>query len=287
MLTAADVEQKTFSTALRGYDLDEVDDFLDEIVATIRQLNEQLDEARVAAAEAPAVIAPIPEPEPVAVIEPEPEPEPAAVFKPEPEPEPAVAAPTPEIDESAIGRALLAAQNAADNLLAEARDQAGKLVEEAKTEADSWTEEREAKRREAEAEISRLATRVASVRSELSVLAGEVSGKLDEMDSVIDDAGDTDTGPVGEGDGGGGDSEDESIVVAGYEDAPETHDEPADTGADRGHEISAEAGPSDHLDEMLNGVVNDLQLSSDEPEEGAAQPDDEDLDDPDDHWENR
>ena len=56
MLKPSDVEQKTFSTALRGYDLDEVDDFLDEVVATIRELNKQLDEAR----EGQAVSAPTP-----------------------------------------------------------------------------------------------------------------------------------------------------------------------------------------------------------------------------------
>ena len=30
-LTPIDVQQKTFATALRGYDLDEVDDFLDAV----------------------------------------------------------------------------------------------------------------------------------------------------------------------------------------------------------------------------------------------------------------
>ncbi len=37
-ITPADIEKKTFSTALRGYDLDEVDDFLDEMVAAVREL---------------------------------------------------------------------------------------------------------------------------------------------------------------------------------------------------------------------------------------------------------
>ncbi|TDI37156.1 MAG: DivIVA domain-containing protein, partial [Acidobacteria bacterium] len=32
-MTPSDVEQKTFSTVLRGYDLDEVDDFLDDVIA--------------------------------------------------------------------------------------------------------------------------------------------------------------------------------------------------------------------------------------------------------------
>ena len=64
MLTAADVEQKTFSTALRGYDLDEVDDFLDEVVATLKELGQQLEEARAGRVETAAVITPAPAPEP-------------------------------------------------------------------------------------------------------------------------------------------------------------------------------------------------------------------------------
>ncbi|MGH8948251.1 MAG: DivIVA domain-containing protein, partial [Acidimicrobiia bacterium] len=41
-ITPADIEKKTFSTALRGYDLDEVDDFLDEMVVAVRELEEEL-----------------------------------------------------------------------------------------------------------------------------------------------------------------------------------------------------------------------------------------------------
>ena len=45
-ITPADIEKKTFSTALRGYDLDEVDDFLDEMVVAVRELEEELAQAR-------------------------------------------------------------------------------------------------------------------------------------------------------------------------------------------------------------------------------------------------
>jgi len=263
MLTAADVEQKTFSTALRGYDLDEVDDFLDEIVATIRSLNEQLEEAR-ASADSVTAVSPVTEPEPVAVSVPEPEPESEA----EPEPEPFVEVPpTPEIDESAIGRALIAAQTTADRLLEDARGEADKIVEGAKSEADSWTAEREAKRREAESEIARLTERVASVRSELSVLAGEVADKLDEMDAAIHDAVETDDDTLG-------DVEDAAPEVgAVIDDSDEAENEPAaerwgysveEPARDAEPEASSQG--ADHLDAMLTGVVNDLQLSSDEPQ---------------------
>lgn len=42
MLTPSDIEQKTFHTSLRGYNLDEVDDFLDEVVSTLRELQDRL-----------------------------------------------------------------------------------------------------------------------------------------------------------------------------------------------------------------------------------------------------
>lgn len=250
MLTPTDVEQKTFSTALRGYDLDEVDDFLDEVVATLKELNEQLEEARAAADGAPAPVTAIPAP------------------APEPEAEPVTPA-RPEIDESAVGRALVAAQNAADKLLEEAENEATRIVEDARSEADSWSAERDAKRREAEAEMSALAARVASVRSELAVLASEVSEKLDDMDSVIEDAAVT-AGPEEPEVGGDADREEgeSSTEWGGSRDRPR-HVEDAATGDETG------ADP-DQLDDILNGVANDLQWSAetgDEPEPGEESED--------------
>ncbi len=44
-LTPIDVEQKAFTQALRGYQMDEVDDFLDEVVGTLRSYEQRLREA--------------------------------------------------------------------------------------------------------------------------------------------------------------------------------------------------------------------------------------------------
>lgn len=234
MLTAADVEQKTFSTALRGYDLDEVDDFLDEVVASLRDLQEELDEAKSARAT-------------------------AVPTTPEPKPSPPVEEPPrPMADESAVGRALIAAQTAADNLLAEAETEASRILEGAKEQAESWETEKEARKAEAEAEMAAIAARVSAVRSELSALAEEVSGKLDDMDAVI----------VGE-DGR------ESGQPVGDEIASDASDSPAgDTPLfDAPHRT--ETGPgetsteADHLDEMLTGVATDLQLDSSDGEDSA------------------
>jgi cell division initiation protein len=45
-LTPIDVQQKTFGTALRGYDLDEVDDFLDEVVTSLKDYEQRLRDAQ-------------------------------------------------------------------------------------------------------------------------------------------------------------------------------------------------------------------------------------------------
>src|SRR5687768_10170371 len=109
LLTADDVLKKTFQTTKfrEGYDQDEVDDFLDEIVNTLRVLQgenaelktkiaelEQSDgeQARASAADQTSQISAVVD-EPAAEQAPEPEPTP----EPEPEPEPVVeAAPVAE-----------------------------------------------------------------------------------------------------------------------------------------------------------------------------------------------
>lgn len=251
MLTATDVEQKTFSTALRGYDLDEVDDFLDEVVATIRDLNEQLEAAR--SAQPTPTVAPVPEPERT---------------------EPVAEAP-PSLDESAIGRALVAAQTAADQLLEEARAQADQIVEGARGEADTLEAEKEARKAAAESEMAALAARVASIRSELSVLAGEVSEKLDEMDEVIED------GKPGGGPGAGGVGMHEAVSPAGGVDTSDGEAE--DAGTSEGGQASDEevardeetetgtTNGTDHLDEILTGVATDLQLETDQPSDEESE----------------
>ncbi len=146
VMTPSDVEQKTFSTALRGYDLDEVDDFLDDVISTIRDLQDQIAEAKAA--------------------------------KPS-------AAPTPIEDESVIGRVLMTAQAAADTMIEGARTEADQILADARSEADSWTDERDAKRAAAEEEMADLDRHVGSVRNQLAVLATEVADRLDEMDEAI------------------------------------------------------------------------------------------------------
>ena len=158
-ITPADIEKKTFSTALRGYDLDEVDDFLDEMVVAVRELEEELARAK----------------ERVAQFENDPDAMAAAAAAPAP----------PGPDESAVGRALIAAQAAADRMLEEARTEADKIVGGARSEADSFSKERDQRKAEVDAEMAEMTGLVAGVRNQLAVLATTVADKLDEMDAVV------------------------------------------------------------------------------------------------------
>lgn len=261
MLTAQEVEQKTFSTALRGYDLDEVDDFLDEIVATLKDLNEQLEEARNSQAAAPVT-----PPEPT-VAEPEPVAE-EPVAEPEPELAPVPVA-EPTIDESAVGRALIAAQTAADQLLADAESQASRIVDDARQQADTWESEKEAKKAEAQAEMANLAERVRAVRSELAVLAEQVSGNLDDMDATIASSG------IGEADEEGSDDGGEEANQVAVLDAEESNDGEVETGSDD----TDTANGADHLDQILTGVATDLQLGESDAPDYSSHEDEEYQDD--------
>lgn len=170
-LTPSDVENKTFGTALRGYDLDEVDDFLDEVVATIRELQDRLAECK--AAERASVLHSTP--------------------LPAPEFEPAASAAS-SADESAVGRVLILAQNAADRLLEDADREKERIIEEAQAENDSLRAERDAQKVEIEAEMSGLSEHVSGVRTKLSFLSGAVADLLDEMDEALDSAPVSDSG---------------------------------------------------------------------------------------------
>lgn len=176
-LTPSEVEQKTFSTALRGYDLNEVDDFLDDVVMTIRDLQEELAEAKTSK-------------------------------------KTTAATPSPAVDASAVGRALIAAQEAADAILADARAEAETIIADARTEAETWSTERDAKKAAADAEIEELDRHISSVRSQLAVLATAVADRLDEMDEALAAAG---VGDDGGEDVGSMDGEDDSPEEPGQD----------------------------------------------------------------------
>ena len=213
-ITPADIEKKTFSTALRGYDLDEVDDFLDEMVVAVRELEEELARAKERAAQLEN------DPEAMAAV--------------------SAAPPPPGPDESAVGRALIAAQTAADKLLDDARGEADKIVAGARSEADSFAQERDRKKAEVDAEMAEMTGLVAGVRNQLAVLATTVADKLDEMDAVVSGA----------------------HSKRGFE--PETDTGTADSEDDLAEDGSVDLEVDDAGDEMLD----DADIGNEDHEDG-------------------
>lgn len=176
LLTADDVLNKKFqATKFReGYDQDEVDDFLDEVVNTLRAVQAENDDLKTklaaaerrvaelsrsgaAASSAPSPFAqPTPQPQPQAQPEPTPEPEP----EPEPTPAPApvvAAAPTVEDrvtaaaspapqrlsePESATGMLQLA-QKLHDDYVRSGQEEGDRIITDAKSQATRIVREAE------------------------------------------------------------------------------------------------------------------------------------------------
>ena len=140
-LTPEDVSNKRFTPVrLReGYDMGEVDQFLDEVEAELARLTRENDDLRskLAAAQQGGAPVPVQAREPVKAPEPEPEPVKA--------PEPVAAAPA-AVEEikvttvadasSAAARLLEIATRNADELVADSKNQADKIVGEARTKAE-------------------------------------------------------------------------------------------------------------------------------------------------------
>ncbi len=149
-LTPIDVQQKTFATALRGYDLDEVDDFLDSVVVALKDYDQRLSDAQ----------------ERISTLEAELNDKGDA--------------------EGAIARALVAAQRSADAIVADAKEEARRILSDADTEANELAETRDAERQRLQSEIDDLRAKVSSVRNSVSELAAAIPATLDEIDTVLD-----------------------------------------------------------------------------------------------------
>ncbi|MGA7269882.1 MAG: DivIVA domain-containing protein [Acidimicrobiia bacterium] len=145
-LTPIDIQQKTFGPELRGYNMDEVDDFLDEVVVALKDYDQRLRDAedRIRALETELS--------------------------------------TRGEDESAISRALVAAQKQADNLLADAKADAEKIRGDAQGEADQLRADRDAERMSLTQDIARMRATVADLKRRVVELARSAEADLDAMD---------------------------------------------------------------------------------------------------------
>ncbi|MGH8959560.1 MAG: DivIVA domain-containing protein [Acidimicrobiia bacterium] len=148
-LTPIDVEQKAFTQALRGYQMDEVDDFLDEVVSTLRSYEQRLREAqdKIRALESDSN--------------------------------------SRGGNESEISRAILTAQRSADRLLAEARAEAENLRGEAEAETAAALKKRDDEKNRLQGEVSGMQDLVGSLRAKLSGLAAAVRSEVDEMEDSL------------------------------------------------------------------------------------------------------
>ena len=183
-LTAADIQNVSFSIERKGYDVDEVDVFLehvaDEVGAmnrTIAELQEELENAPdPAAAPAPAAAVQVSDAEAQAKIE-----ELQAQIA---DLEAKLA--EKEANDNAISQALIVAQRSADEVLANARSEASNIIKDADEEADRIIGKAESDRMKIAEAIKALEADRTDVRAEyremLSNFMADAQKKLAEID---------------------------------------------------------------------------------------------------------
>jgi DivIVA domain-containing protein len=178
-LTPEDVSNKRFTPVrLReGYDMGEVDQFLDEVEAELGRLTKENDDLRAKLSAAQSGDATVAAPAPV----PEKAPEPP---KPEPKEEPKP--PTKAVAESSVEtirvETVPEASNAAARLLEIATRNADELVEEAKNEADRIVGEARTKAERLDSESKGKADRLeAEARSRAQMLDSETAERRQQM----------------------------------------------------------------------------------------------------------
>jgi len=193
-LTPEDVSNKRFTPVrLReGYDMGEVDQFLDEVEAELARLTKENDElrAKLAAAQTGAGFQENPPTAQVpAVQERAPEPEPA------PEPVAAVAAAGPETirvetvpeASNAAARLLEIATRNADELVDQAKDEADKIIGEARTKAERLESEAKAKADRLESDARTRAQMLDSETAERrQQMFGELERERDKLNSEVE-----------------------------------------------------------------------------------------------------
>jgi len=190
-LTPEDVSNKRFTPVrLReGYDMGEVDQFLDEVETELARLTKENDDLRstLSTAQAGGPVAP----PPAQVVEektPEPEPETEPETEPEPELEPApVATAAPAPSETLRVTTVPEASNAAARLLELATRNADQLVDEAKNEADKIVGEARTKAERLESESKSKADKLeADARTRSQMLDSETSERRKQMFGALE-----------------------------------------------------------------------------------------------------
>ncbi|WP_404447039.1 DivIVA domain-containing protein [Microbacterium marinum] len=195
-LTPEDVVTKQFQHVRfkEGFDPDEVDDFLDEIVVEWRKTiaeNEEL-KAKLAAYESGET----PAEAPASAAEPEPEP----VVSEVPAAEPAAEAPTSAGPAAASAGIIELAQRLHDEHVAEGKAQKEKLISEAQTEADTILNDARTKARDEmtrlESERGTLEARISELRQFERDYRVQLRGFIEEKLRDLDVAGTSGATPI-------------------------------------------------------------------------------------------
>jgi cell division initiation protein len=179
-ITALEIQEVRFGEVKKGYDPNEVDEFLERVAADVDTLNRALSEAavRIKAAETRAEEAEKRATEAAA----------AAPKAPTPAPK---AKPVPEstISEDVISKAFIAAQRSADALQEEARKEAEKVYREAESKGRDIVREALAEKQKTLAELDRLRESSEQFRTEyLSLLKhfqADAQKRLTAFENVV------------------------------------------------------------------------------------------------------
>jgi cell division initiation protein len=179
-ITALEIQEVRFGEVKKGYDPNEVDEFLERVAADVDTLNRALSEAavRIKAAETRAEEADKRATEAAAAAPKVPTPAPKA--KPAPE---------SAISEDVISKAFIAAQKSADALQEEARKEAEKVYREAEAKGRDIVREALAEKQKTLAELDRLRESSEQFRTEyLSLLKhfqADAQKRLTAFENVV------------------------------------------------------------------------------------------------------
>ncbi|GAA1401140.1 MULTISPECIES: DivIVA domain-containing protein [Oerskovia] len=198
LLTAEDILNKKFSaTKFReGYDVEEVDDFLDEVVRTLNSVQEENDDLKTKLAAAERRVAELSRADASAPSKP------AVVETPSaPEPAPVVASSAPVLGkpaaepESATGMLQLAqklhddyvrsGQQEGDRLIAEAKEEGTRIVQEAEETSHRTLSQLEQERSLLERKIDELRLFERDYRTRLKSYLQNLMGDLDNRGSAL------------------------------------------------------------------------------------------------------
>ncbi len=197
-LTPEDVSNKRFTPVrLReGYDMGEVDQFLDEVEAELARLTKENDDLRskLSAAQSGS---PVPQERPAEPKVEERAPEPTPVPTPAPTPEPVAAAAASSVEtlrvetvpqaSSAAARLLEIATRNADELVEEAKNEADKIVGEARTKAERMDAESKGKADRLEADARRRAEMLDGETAERrQQMFGDLEKERDKLNSEVE-----------------------------------------------------------------------------------------------------